>query len=155
MVRFKPNRFSITPNTHEDYIKYIDTSVFYVAIQSKENIEKYNLENFQNGIKFYSEGRIGHFKGINFNKAEQFDPKKASMGYYNYDGTIFYIEGISPVPSLVGSKYLLSKSKILIEQSSNDTLILKNFKSAGGGGYTIKYVKRKIPKEALNYKPDW
>ena len=121
----------------------------------KEHIEKYNLENFKNGIKFYSKGRVGHFKGIDFNKVESFNPKKATMGYYNYDGRNFYIEDISPVPSLVGSKYLLSKSKIIIEESSNDTLVLKNFKSAGGGGYTVKYVKRKMPKEALNYKPDW
>lgn len=155
MARFKPNRFRVKPNTNKNYEKIIDTSGFYVAVGSKKFIEKYNFENFRSGMKFYGDGRVGYFTRIDFNNAQSFNPKKAHMGYYIYNGKDFFIEDFYPVPSLVGSRYLLSKKKILMEKSSKDTLVIASFRSAGGGGDTIKYIKKKLPEEFLIFKPDW
>ena len=155
IVRFKPNRFSIKPNTNQDYKKHIDTSAFYVAIIPRDHIEKYKIEDFQNGIKFYGEGRLGHFKGVDFTNAESFNPEKAIMGYYNFNGEDFYIEKIYSGPSLVGSRYHLSLSRIIIEESTIDTLVMENFENSSGRKNVVKYTKKKLPQEFLVYKPDW
>jgi len=152
MVRFKPNRFTIKPNKNKNYIQHIDTTVFYMAILSEEFVEKYNLENFKSGIKFYGKGRVGRFKGVDFNNVESFNPKKATMGYYNYSDEGFYIEDIYEIP---GGTHRLSKHEVLLSESSKDTLVIRTFKSATSADKTVKYVKKVIPKEVLNYKSDW
>ncbi|WP_156168947.1 hypothetical protein [Kordia jejudonensis] len=152
MVRFKQSRFSIKPNNNQNYIQHIDTTVFYMAVHSKEFIKEYKLENFKNGIKFYGNGKVGHFKGIDFNNAASFNPKKATMGYYNYDGENFYVEYIYEIP---GGTHKLAKSEIILRKSSTDTLIVKSFKSATSAEKITKYARMKIPVEALNYKVDW
>ena len=152
MVRFKPTKFNIKPTKNKEYTKHIDTSVFYMAVFSEEYIKEYNLENFKSGFKFYGDGKVGHFKGVNFNEAESFNPKKATMGYYNYSDEGLFIEYVYEIP---GGIYKVAKNQLIVSESSIDTLVIKTFKSATSAEKKTKYVKREIPKEALNYKTDW
>ncbi|WP_430410479.1 hypothetical protein [Kordia sp.] len=152
MARFKPAKFSIKPNQNKEYIKHIDTTVFYMAVFSEEFIKEYNLENFKSGIKFYGEGKVGHFKGIDLNKAASFNPKKATMGYYNYSDEGFFVEYVYEIP---GGTYKVAKNQIILRESSRDTLVIKTFQSATSAEKITKYVKKKIPKEALQYHLDW
>ena len=155
VVRFKSSKFTVKPNSNEDFTKVIDTSVFYQAILSDEFISEYSLQNYNNGFKFYKNGKIGFFKDVDFNDVESFNPKKADMVYYNFSGKEFIIEVVYPIPSLIGEKYKLSKREIILEKSSMDSLTIRTYKSSTTDNRITKYVKRKIPKEALNYKPDW
>lgn len=150
--RFKTSRFRIQPNQNKDYIKYIDTTVFYLTVLPKEEVEIYNLENYQTGYKFYGNGRVGLFKGVNFNDLEEFNPKKATMGYYNYDGTNFYMESFYKIP---GGTYKLSKQEILLDESFGDTLIIGTVESSTSSRRKVKFVKINMPFKALNFSPDW
>lgn len=151
-VRFTQTKFTIKPNKNKNYTKYIDTSAFYMIIHSEAYRKEYNLENFKTGIKFYSDGKLGHFKGVNFNRVTSFNPKKATMGYYNYSDEGFFVEYVYEIPS---GAYRVAKKQILLNESSRDTLVIKTFKSATSAEKINKYVKKTIPTEALNYTPDW
>ncbi len=155
MFRHKPARFSIKPNHNKNFIKYVATSAFYAMMLTKSHIKKYNLENVLIGVKFYDKGRIAHFRGIDFNSLESLDPKKAIMGYYNYDNKTFSIEKIYSGPALIGSTHKLSLSEIILEKSSKDTLFIRNFNRSVGSGNITKYIRMDLPKEFLIYKPDW
>lgn len=155
MARFKPNRFSIKPNKNKDYLKYIDTSSFYMIIHSDEFIKKHNLQNFITGFKFYNNGKVGFIKDVNFSNPETFNSKRASMGYYDFNEKGFYIETLYSGPGLLGSNYVVSKKEILLNESTEDTLVIRTFHEKSSRINIDKYVKRKMPKEALNYKPDW
>ncbi len=155
MVRYKPVKFSIKPNHNKNFIKYVDTSSFYIAIHSDKFIKKYNLQDYTTGFKFYGNGKVGFIKGVNFLKPESFNSERASMGYYNFIGGKFYIETLYSGPGLLGSNYMASKKEILLNKSSKDTLFIKNFKSSRGSDSIAKYVRMDLPKEFLIYKPDW
>lgn len=154
-TRFNSARFKLKPRNNDLYIKVIDLSSFYTIILNEDFIKKYNLENYIVGLKFYDNGRVGFFKDVDFSKPETFNPQKASMGYYNFDGNEFLIEFIFPGPALFGLKYSLSREEIIINYKNKDTLFVRTFKSARSSYKVSKYLKRKLPKEALIYKPDW
>ncbi|WP_282042380.1 hypothetical protein [Winogradskyella flava] len=148
--RFNTSRFKLKPNTNPDYVNIIDTSALYIQIHTKEFIKKYGLENYITGYKFYNKGRVGLFKGVNFSKPDTFNPKKASMCFYNYTEDGFFIESLTPVP---GGGYALSKGKII--KVGNDTLLITRFKSAISSSDTIYFKKKKLPVGFLRFKPDW
>ena len=155
MARFKPTKFSIKPNKNKDYIKYVDTSSFYIIIHSDEFIKKHNLQNYITGFKFYSNGRVGFIKDVNFSRPETFNSKRASMGYYNFNEKEFYIETLYSGPGLLGSNYVVSKKEILLNKSTKDTLVIRTFQRNSNRINIDKYVKQSLPKEALNFTPDW
>lgn len=149
-ARFKQNRFKIKPNNNLSVFRVIDTSAFYLKINEPEKVLKHNLQSFKTGLKFYDNGRIGFFKGIDFSDISSFNPQKASMAYYNKNPNGFFIESIFPTP---GGKYFLSKSEVI--KINGDTITIFSAKTPRGGGYKVKYLKVKLKKDFLIYKPDW
>ncbi len=150
--RFKPNRFSVTPNSNQNYVNIIDTLGFYIPILDSAFVSEYNLEDYQSGLKFYSNGKFGLFKGVDMLNPASFKPDQAQMGYYNYSSKGFVLEYFYKVP---GRKYRRSIDSLLITQSSIDTLYIQSFRSATSIDEITKYIKVPLPINALKFKPDW
>lgn len=143
--RFKYNRFTIKPNTNNEVFKFIDTTSIYKIIWSEDLKYNQTLEIANpTYLKFYKNGRVAKFYNYSEEDITSLDPKKARMALYNYDNDKLVIEVYFTNPQGGG----LVKDEYLVKQK-NDTLELKS------ESHLKKYKIIPLPKEFLNYKPDW
>jgi len=152
--RFKTSRFKIKPNFNNNLSNIIDTSSFYlkVKINNEDSIQGEYIKDKGQGLKFYKEGRVAFFDGVNLFNSKTLDPRKARMGYFEFEKEFFLIESILPGPHRA---FYLSREELLLNESYGDTLVIKTYESPQGSEVIRKYLKETIPKEALIYKPDW
>ena len=143
-IRFKPNRFTIKPNSNPDVYKIIDTTKLYElvdAINIKYNQRPNSLK--KEFLKFYANGRVGEFETYFDSDVRTLDPKKAKMAYYNYDGKNLVIQIYFEHPQ--GGGLITNK----LHKIDNSYLELVSDE------YIDKYKILDLPKEFLIYKPDW
>jgi len=143
-IRFKPNRFTIKPNSNPDVYKIIDTTKLYElvdAINIKYNQRPNSLK--KEFLKFYANGRVGEFETYFDSDVRTLDPKKAKMAYYNYDGKNLVIQIYFEHPQ--GGGLITSR----LHKIDNSFLELVSDE------YIDKYKILDLPKEFLIYKPDW
>lgn len=143
----RPNkiRFSIKNCKDERVFDKVDTSAIYLAEFKRQN----NTEKYINGYKFYSQNRVAFFININPDKITNLDPKKANMGYYS---TCFEKNKIQIAFYHVQSDTYISKKEFEIR---NDSLVVSTLNSPQTIFEVQTYLKRKLNKKELIYKPDW
>lgn len=139
--RFKVSRYKIKPKENISAYKIVDTSSLYVLVNIYNNGNELNFNN--EALKFYDNGKIGKFKDFDFKDKSLINPQKAKMGYYKYDNNELEIEFYSH--SAQNGNFLVRESVVV----KKDTLVTSY------GNFKYKYVKIKLPKEFLIYKPDW
>ncbi len=154
MPRSGKGKFTIAPNSNDNYLSHVDIYAFYKMIErdGETRIGGYEIEKLNNGLVFYHEGRIGFFKGINPNNVRTLDPKMAHMGLYNFNAEKFAVQRLYEVPH---GKFVLSDGKLLLGRSTKDTIYIQTFPSATAKGAVTTYVRvptlSALPKEL----PDW
>lgn len=148
-VRINSKKFSLETNNNDEIFKLIDTSSIYVFNQVVENSDSnsklkvlHKLDKKKTGIKFYANGKVGKFDYFNIENTLTLDPRKAIMGIYNFDKGNLLIEFLSYSPQI---GYEPFKEEYLIKK---DTIV-------SVGKIQDIYVRQKLSKEQLIYKPDW
>lgn len=143
--RFKTSYFKIKQNSNNKVYKYIDTNVVYKLISLKYNgsvTQNYNYRKYF--LKFYDKGRVGKFDVFDINDNNCINPKKADMGFYNFNDGILQVEFYHVHPQ--GNFFYIDKMKIF-----KDSIV----------GYDDKFksesihIKILIPKDWKRYNPDW
>ena len=143
----RPNkiRFSIKNCKDEKVFSKIDTSVIYFSEFELQN----SRSKYINAYKFYSNNRIAFFTDISLDKSEELNPEKAHMGYYSscYENNKIQIAFYH-----VQSNIYISRKEFEIR---NDSLFIKTLESPQSALVNEIYLKKKLSKNELIFKPDW
>lgn len=157
MIRVNKSRFTLRSCINNNFVyENIDTTAVYLetSIDSKSYtinaiLDTVNVISLGNYLKFYKEGKVAFFQGAKIKNKSDFNPKKATMGFYCFNENSKYMEFIF---YHVQSGNFLSKRKIEVK---GDTIKEYKIPSSTGGRHYRIYIKQNIPKEFLIYKPDW
>ena len=143
----RPNkiRFSIKNCKDEKVYSKIDTSVIYFSEFELQN----SRSKYINAYKFYSNNRIAFFTDISLDKSEELNPEKAHMGYYS---TCYENNKIQIAFYHVQSNIYISRKEFEIR---NDSLFIKTLESPQSALVNEIYLKKKLSKNELIFKPDW
>ena len=143
----RPNkiRFSIKNCKDEKVFSKIDTSVIYFSEFELQN----SRSKYINAYKFYSNNRIAFFTDISLDKSEELNPEKAHMGYYS---TCYENNKIQIAFYHVQSNIYISRKEFEIR---NDSLFIKTLESPQSALVNEIYLKKKLSKNELIFKPDW
>ena len=143
----RPNkiRFSIKNCKDEKVFSKIDTSVIYFSEFELQN----SRSKYINAYKFYSNNRIAFFTDISLDKSEELNPEKAHMGYYS---TCYENNKIQIAFYHVQSNIYISRKEFEIR---NDSLFIKTLESPQYALVNEIYLKKKLSKKELIFKPDW
>ena len=143
----RPNkiRFSIKNCKDEKVFSKIDTSIIYISEFERQN----SRSKYINAYKFYSNNRIAFFTDIVLDKLEELNPEKAHMGYYS---TCFESNKIQIAFYHVQSNIYISRKEFEIR---NDSLFIKTLESPQSALVNEIYLKKKLSKNELIFKPDW
>lgn len=153
-IRIKESNF-VNCNINEIY-NVIDTTSLYhnikiddktkVFVGAKDSVKVSELYNY---LKFYCNGKVAMFQGLDKINHISINPKNAIMGYYclklnnNKLKFVFYH---------VQSGVFISNQSFEVK---GDTIIAYTKKDALGGGNYYTYVRTKIDDSLLIHKPDW
>jgi len=147
-------KFNIQRNG--EIFSQIDTSSIYILteVDNKDYIINSKLDmvkliNIKQFLKFYKNGRVALFNNTNTDDVYYLNPNKAIKGFYYIESNTYKMEFIF---NHVQAGKFLSKKDLIIK---GDTIISYTIRTPRGGGYYSKYIKQKIPKDSLIYKPDW
>lgn len=150
MPRVAVKKSQLIPNTDANVYRLIDTAAIYMstAVNGADSVDDGKgglqaLKELRIGIKFYQDGRVGHFRRVDCSDIKSLQPGRARMGIYQLSEQTLWVSFISESPQ---AGIFSIKQKAEIRQ---DTLLLKNKE------YVYKYVKQPLPADYLIYKPDW
>jgi len=143
----RPNkvRFSIKKCSDEKVYNKIDTSAIYYAVFKRQD----SSGKYIKAYKFYSNNRIAFFTDIPVEKLVEPNPLKAHMGYYS---TCSEKNKIQIAFYHVQSNIYISRKEFEVR---GDSLIVKTLNSPQSVLRTDIYIKKKLTKKELIFKPDW
>ncbi len=146
---FGKKRFIIKPSLkreiHSSFFQKVDTTMIYKTIRIVSKYNNKELKIATNiGLKFYGENKFSKFYTFDLENTESFNAKKASFGLYSYDGKVLTTKTHLTHPQ--GGRIIKSERILLF---NNDTLILES------KSYRYYYLPLPIPKDALEFQPDW
>lgn len=143
--RFKTSYFTVKENSNNKVYEILDTNVVYKLILLKYNglvTQNYNYRKYF--LKFYDKGRVGKFDVFDIKDNNCINPKKADMGYYNFNNGILQVEFFHVHPQ--GNFFYIDSMKLY-----KDSIVANDNKFKSESIHT----KVLIPKEWKRYKPDW
>lgn len=131
----------------------IDTTAIYKYdgefSRNEQDHLYYKKNNYRRFIKFYDDGKVGFFSFKNDIDKSDIDPCKAQNAYYGLDKKNRFVIKQFVVFKVNGNKLYTYDTKF-----ENDTIYIVDRTLKERGYYKI-YIKQKIPREWLIYKPDW
>ncbi|MXS72553.1 hypothetical protein GSF70_15160 [Flavobacteriaceae bacterium W22] len=131
----------------------IDTTIIYKYDGEFSRDEQdhlyYKKSNYKRFIKFYDNGKVGFFSFQNDIEKSDLDPCKAQNAYYGLDKKNRLVIKQFVVFKVNGNELYTYDTKF-----KNDTIYIVDRKLKERRYYKI-YIKQKIPKDWLAYKPDW
>lgn len=149
--RINFNIHKIKPNTDDNVYKLIDTTKLYLEVSIANTLDSSVKQNSDNNLKststylkFYSNGRVGEFKNIDFNNIETLNPKRAESYLYKFKNNKLIVQ-VYFKHTECGECFIKKEASNI----SNETIELT------AENYIYTYKKVEMPQAYLIYKPDW
>jgi hypothetical protein len=149
--RINFNIHKIKPNSDNNVYRLIDTTKLYLEVSIANTLDSSVKQNSENNLKsnpsylkFYSNGRVGEFKNIDFKNIETFNPKRAESYLYKLKNNKLTVQ-VYFKHTECGQCFIKKE----VSNISNETIELT------AENYIYTYKKVEMPQTYLIYKPDW